>query len=162
MNIRIFNLLAFAFLLCFTPAISRSGGDSESASKTTTLNIPAVAGKSASEVAKILGEPTSTETTRARGRSYPKSSYHAGAVEIVFVDGKADWITVFGGRGLPALPYSEKALDMLGLSTKAPTFSRPGVVMRWGNISGLREVSLFPAGSAGKVDYAYILVRTEP
>jgi hypothetical protein len=137
-------------------AASRSGARTEAPA--VVVDIRGIAGKSQAEVARVLGEPTASETTRHGGRNLPKMKYRGGDIEIVFVDGKADWITVFGkGR----LPFDTQVLGALGLPSTRPSFSSPSAVIRWENIPGVREVSVFP-GQGGRAHYAYISVRTAP
>lgn len=126
--------------------------------RTVILDLKQVAGRSEAEVASVLGDPTATDTARAGGRSFPKRIYRDGDIEIVFVEGLADWLTIFGeGK----LPFSNEALPALGLAEARPTFSNPAAVIRWENISGIREVSVFP-GQGRYAHYAYVLVNTEP
>jgi len=123
-----------------------------------SLAIPAIAGKSSSQVAGILGQPTATETIHSRGRPLTKRYYRDGDIEIVYVNGKADWITVFG-RG--RLPFGPAVLPALGLPSAEPTFSNPAAVIRWETIPGIRELSVFPGGN-GWAHYVYVLVNTKP
>ncbi|MBM3263054.1 MAG: hypothetical protein FJY97_06460 [candidate division Zixibacteria bacterium] len=113
-------------------------------------DIPAIATKSQAEVAKLLGSPTS----QSKSKYGAKCVYSKGAIEIVFINGKADWITVY----LPNASYSKEALAFLKLPVKSPTFSNANVI-RWTNLPGLLEVSIFPSGN--KVDYEYIKVKTK-
>jgi len=115
------------------------------------LDIPAIAGKSPAEVEQTLGPPSGQEATKSGGRTYPKLFYRNGDVEVVYVDDKADWITLY-----EALPLRKESLLKLGLPVQAPTFARRGAMMRWeGNIPGIMAVHLFPS-------YVYINVRTTP
>lgn len=120
------------------------------------IDLTQIAGRSESEVAVLLGDPTGMETVPANGRSFPKKFYRGG--DVVFVDGRADWITGFGeGK----LPFSNDVLAYFGLPDAPPTFSNPPLTIRWENISGLREVNIFH-GQNGYADYAHILVSTQP
>ncbi|HZH43385.1 MAG TPA: hypothetical protein VEY50_04820 [Lysobacter sp.] len=114
------------------------------------VNVPEIAGKSQKDVAAILGEPTSCETV-TQGK---KCFYKPGETEIVFISGKADWITV---EALDSAPYSEEALPLLGIDKVTATLSNENTV-RWETIPGVLEVSIFP-GQTG-VDYAYIKAAT--
>jgi len=77
-------------------------------------------------------------------------------IEIVFIGGKADWITI---NALSKLDFSPGALESFGFAQASPTF-RNDNVMRWTNLEGLHEVSLFP-GSGGKSDYLYVKAVTD-
>lgn len=63
--------------------------------KKITINIDDIAAKDTSAVGLILGRPTKEEfiTPSTIGRCI-KNTYLGGLVEIVYIDGKADWITV--------------------------------------------------------------------
>jgi hypothetical protein len=121
------------------------------------VEVLAIAGKTPAEVEAVLGAPSSRGTARHGGASLPQHFYKGGAIEVVYVDGKADWITI---SRLGSVRFGEQALEAIGLTPTAPTFSSR-VVMRWDRIQGLREVSIFPT-DARRVDYAYILARTKP
>jgi hypothetical protein len=116
------------------------------------LDVPAIAGKSQEEVAAILGSPSARETTQHGGKSLPMILYRNGDVEIVYVNGKADWITLY-----TRLPMQQSSLKRLNLPVGEPTWARQSVVMRWENnrIAGVRAVYIFP-------DYVYINVLTSP
>lgn len=115
------------------------------------INIPKIAGKSKPEIASILGKPSSCKT----GKYGEKFSYNTGQTEIVFINKKADWITV---EDLDNVSYDPSAIESLGLKTAAPTFQND-LTVRWERIQGLLEVSIFPSGP--KIDYAYIKVSTK-
>lgn len=110
-----------------------------------------IAGKSQKEVAQLLGEPISCETIK-QGK---KCSFTPGETEVVFISGKADWITV---EALDSAPFSEDVLPLLGIEKTPATFSNDNV-MRWDTVPGLLEVSVFPTATG--VDYAYIFVSNE-
>lgn len=114
------------------------------------FDITAVAGKYEKEVAKVLGKPS----TCSKSKYGPKCEYRDGQLEVVFIKGQADWITV---NGLGRVPFNDAAITMLGLAQSPPTVAMP-VVKRWGNIQGLLSVSVFK-GSQG-CDYAYVKVYT--
>lgn len=115
------------------------------------IDIHVIAGKSKQEVASALGKPSSC-TASKYGSKY---SYDKGQTEIVFIGGKADWITV---EALDGISYDPAAITAFGLKATTPTFNNQFTV-RWERVQGLREVSIFPIGA--KVDYAYIKVVTE-
>lgn len=121
--------------------------------------VAAVPNRSPEEVAAILGTPTSREETQVSGKSVPRHTYLQGMVEVVFVDGKAEWITVFPAQEI-SLWYSPRALRALGFPDWRPTFHNQHVI-RWEHASGIRQVSVFP-GQQGLVDYFYICVNRIP
>lgn len=115
------------------------------------VDVLKIAGRNKPQVSKVLGSAKCQHE-----RSGENCLYRHGKIEIVFVRGKADWITVYN---LGDHPFSTKTLRALGLPEEMPTFSNDHV-MRWSGLAGLREVSLFP--KPGGVDYAYILTKTAP
>lgn len=114
------------------------------------VDVPAIAGKTKDEVSKILGEPDSTSTVK----DGEKAHYAKGDTEIVFIAGKADWITV---SGLGSLPFSPATLEALGFKAIPPSFKNANII-RWKSVPGILEVSLFPGQK--NCDYAYIVVKT--
>ena len=135
-------------LVCFSFAFAGTAG--------TLVDIPSIAGKDEASVAKALGKPTAAE----KSKHGPKKTYKLvpdGEVEVVFIQGKADWITVTPGPKTRP-PFGPDALRALGLPSAPPSFSSPAV-LRWANTSGLLEVSIFPAGQS--VGYWYVKTRTQ-
>ena len=122
----------------------------EEPQNSATVDIPMIAGKTQAEVAAVLGQPSTCENVE-QGK---KCSYQPGKTDIVFIAGKADWITV---NALDDVPYSKNALPFLGLKASTPS-SANKFVMRWSGVSNLIDVSIFP--SEGQVSYAYIKTAT--
>lgn len=117
----------------------------------SVVDILKIAGKPESQVANYLGPPNSC----GKSKYGKKCQYTKGETEIVFINDKADWITV---EGLDSISFSKSALAAIGLKESAPSFSN-NFTLRWSNIQGLMEVSLFKWAS--KSDYAYIKVKTK-
>ena len=115
------------------------------------VKISDIAGKSKSAVASTLGKAKSCGSSKYG----EKCTYEKGQIEIVFIKGKADWITV---EALDNINYDSSALVALGLNATEPTFKNANTI-RWNGINGLLEVSIFPAGKT--VDYAYIKASTK-
>ena len=115
------------------------------------INLQSIAGKSQSEVQVVLGAATSCSESK-HGK---KCFFEAGETEIVFIKGKADWITV---EGFDNIAFDEKALDALGLIPTTPDFKNE-FTMRWISLEGYLEVSLFKGVS--NLDYANIKVATK-
>lgn len=134
------NLIYF-LPLCFAASLVHAAVIAE---------VPKIAGKNQEQVAKLLGKPGSCSKIKYG----PKCDYKDGQIEIVFIKGKADWITI---KGLEKLPFSEDTIKVIGFSPRAPEVAMP-IVKRWENIQGLMEVSLFK-GQIGS-DYAYIKAYT--
>ncbi|MDQ6829722.1 MAG: hypothetical protein M3081_12745 [Gemmatimonadota bacterium] len=120
-------------------------------------DIAAIAGHAPKEVAVLLGAPYEKRTVTIRDKTYPANFYKNGQIQIVYVDGKADWITIFR---LSALPYGQQSIKALNLPVSPPVVNTADVI-KWQDVNGIKEISLYPEKS-GKLDYASILVRTEP
>lgn len=113
-------------------------------------------------VATVLGAPSKVEVVRPNNtpcQSEPcqKAIYQKGKYEIVFINGLADWITI---NKTLAYRFDTSAIEELGLPDERPSFNNPESVIRWQNIDGLREVSIFNNGS-DRVAYFYIKCTTE-
>lgn len=119
------------------------------AAASTILDLPQLAGRTQAEAASALGKPDRCDSTKHG----PKCRWRDGALEVVFIDGKADWITVKGLSG----KVRREALGQLGLPQPNPDFVTTGE-MRWTQIPGFRQVQLF--GTKDGVEYAYAKVRT--
>lgn len=120
------------------------------ASADVIVNVPKIAGKSKAEVEKEIGGPNSCVPTKYGEQCF----YEKADTEIMFIDGKSDWITINKMNGLP---YSKESLAALGLPVAEPVFNSASI-MRWDNLAGILEVSLLSQGKS--VGYAYIKVKT--
>lgn len=124
------------------------------------VNVLEIAGRSEAEVAQILGGPKLRSTAVNDGKAYPVLYYQEGQTEVVYVEGKAEWISV---RNLSHLPFSTEALAALGISNAGePSFVSESVI-RWENrkYPMLHGVHLFHE-QGGRLDYAYIQVSRAP
>jgi hypothetical protein len=139
-------IASVALLLVVTPAAAQ-----DAQATTDFVPIPDIALGDRAKVDAVLGRPGSCSQTRYG----PKCIYRRGAVEVVFIGGAADWITV---NLPPRTPFATSALQALGLAARRPDASNANV-MRWNGLGGLREVAVFP-GNPGFVSYAYIKART--
>ena len=116
-----------------------------------TFDVLAIAGKTKQQVTSALGKPLSC----VAGKYGEKCRYSKGEAEVVFINGKADWITV---EAMDAVNFDDAAVTALGFRATKPTFKNKSTI-RWESAQGIREISVFPAGA--KVDYAYIKVYTK-
>ena len=115
------------------------------------VDITKIAGKSQKDITAYLGKEISCD----KNKYGLKCQYKKGETEIVFIKGKADWITV---EGIDNVSFSKSALTALGLKEEHPSFKN-NFTLRWEPIQGLRSVSVFKGAS--KSDYAYIKVKTK-
>lgn len=132
------------------------------ADKQIVLDLKKIAGKNKTEVDKVLGKSEKVETFSASStpcKNIPceKVYYQKDKYEIVFINGKADWITI---NDLSQYDLKEENIEILGLPLTDPDFKNPQNVITWKNIENINEVSIFNDGS-GKISYAYIKVSTE-
>jgi hypothetical protein len=123
---------------------------STAAQASSVVDVPKIAGQSLKKVDDLL----KAKPKCAKDKRGAKCDYNDGRIEIIFIDGKADWITV---NGLEQVPFTDAGIVWIGFSEKSPTFRSP-VVMRWNGLPGVLEVSMFK-GRTG-TDYAYIKVKT--
>ncbi|MBX6420199.1 MAG: hypothetical protein IRZ06_04200 [Nevskia sp.] len=119
--------------------------------RTPIVEIPAIAGKTPEELRALLGAPEICETTRYSSRC----RYSPGQTEVVFIDGRADWITVadFGET-----PFAPQALMRLGLP-QAPPVARDAEQMQWSELAGLKRVQL--VGDGKRIEFARVKARTD-
>lgn len=115
------------------------------------FDVLAIAGKTKQQVSGELGKPQSCGTSKYG----EKCSYAKGETEIVFINGKADWITI---EAMDQVNYSGAAITSLGFKAAKPTLLN-NFTIRWESIQGIKEVSVFPVGSV--VGYAYVKVSTK-
>lgn len=115
------------------------------------VDVPLIAGKSKIEVSELIGAPENCTSIRQGD----KCAYVKAETEIVFIDGKADWITI---EGLDDQEFADATIELLGFQSKRASFSND-FVKKWEPIEGLISASLFK-GSSG-ADYAYIKAYTK-
>ena len=121
------------------------------ANSAVLIDVTKIAGKSLGEVNKIIGVATKCIDSKY-GK---KCTYALAETEIVYINGKADWITV---EGIDDIPFDSAAIESIGLPTIKPTFKN-SFTIRYSGIAGLREVSLFKGSNNS--DYAYIKAFTK-
>lgn len=119
--------------------------------KDIIINIPNLVGKSKPEVSQVIGKPTSCVSSKYG----QKCKFAKADTEIVFIKGKADWITV---EGIKSLPFTDDAIEHLGFKPHGPSFSN-STVKRWESLQGLLSVSVFSDNKNS--DYAYIKSYTK-
>ncbi len=114
------------------------------------VDVKKLAGKSVQEVNAVLGKPSS----RAKIPEGDSLNYESKGVEIVFQNAKANLITI---SNLESVPFTPSAITAIGLPISERSFAS-AAVLRWKNIQGIDEVSIFP-GQKG-CDYAYVIFNT--
>ena len=112
------------------------------------LKISDLIGKTLLEAEAILGEATeinkvSPSNTPCKETPCDKAIFQSGKYEIVFIDDRADWITI---NEVSNYNLDENAIQLLGLPKSNPSFSNPPMVIRWEDIENIREISFFNNG----------------
>lgn len=134
-------------------------------SKKEKQNLPdikSIAGKSITDVEKILGKADKTEafsesSTPCKNIPCKKVYFQKDKYEIIFINGKSDWITI---NNLSEYDFEEGNIELFGLTRIEPEFKNPTDLIRWKNIEGLNEINIFNDGS-DRISDAYIKVITE-
>lgn len=102
------------------------------ASGAPLFRIADVAGHTEAELAVVLGPPWDCESSLYSRRC----RYSPGSTEVVFIGGKADWLTV---RSPGEVAFDASALGRIGLSDRKPDQTTAEELI-WTGLGGLREV----------------------
>ncbi|NKF23372.1 hypothetical protein [Solimonas marina] len=132
----------------YTAAFERPAASSGGAS---LVDVVALAGKRPQDISALLGSPQQCEP----GQFSERCRYGGIGVEITYIKGRADWITVpMGGADLAFAPDS---LKVIGLPSREPdAFTEHEDI--WHGLAGYREVVL--SGTPQGAIYARIKVST--
>lgn len=128
----------------------------EPGSTAPLLTIADIAGRDEAAVAEVLGPPSGCEASRYSRRC----RYAPGDVEIVYIDGLADWMTV---NSLGDSPLDDSVLARIGLTPTAAAEATE-VQRTWRDLpldaagNRLREVQA--VGGPERVRYLRIKVRS--
>ncbi|MBP1225354.1 hypothetical protein [Flavobacterium sp. 1355] len=130
--------------------------------KELIINILSIVGKNKTQVEKVLGKAENEEKIRpsdtpCEDKGCDKLIYKKSKYEVVFINDKADWITIYN---VSEFDTSVEGIELLGLKLTEPDFNSPRNVIRWKNIENIKEINFFDNGS-GKLDYIYIHGQTE-
>lgn len=117
------------------------------------ISIPSIAMRDQPTVEKIIGSAASCENIKY-GR---KCNYrnHGFNIDVVFINGKADWIAV---NNLRDVAYSPEAITSLGFKQEWPTFRNEHTI-RWENTQDMLSIQIAP-GEGGRISLAYIKATT--
>jgi hypothetical protein len=102
------------------------------------IDVRKIIGKSHNEVENVLGQPASCNETY-QGLS---CNYEIAETEVIYIDGRADWITV---SGLENIEFNHGAIRQIGLTPAAPLVQNP-FRMHWASHQGLAVVSVYGSG----------------
>ena len=157
-NFKLALTLAFTIVSTAPAALAKSGQFEEIPAsamerKETADVVPvaALAGQDKAKVAAALEKPAKCEKIKYGDKCY----YKGGAVEIVFIGGKADWFSVSPKDA----PLQASSLAQVGLPTDVRPAFQAKEVLRWKMLKDLLEVSMHQ-GAPGKVDFIYVKART--
>ncbi|MFA5941653.1 MAG: hypothetical protein WC809_20075 [Sinimarinibacterium sp.] len=127
----------------------------EAGSTTADIDIRAFAGKPRAEAENALGRPQACDRSL-----YSERCGYANGVEVVYIDGQADWLTVPLGYGRH--PLAAETLARIGLPVTEPAQAEAqGEARRlvWRDLAGLREVQMIGDGNGAL--FARVKVRHE-
>ncbi len=101
------------------------------------IDVQAISGTAETDVVRLLGKPIHcAETYQGSACQY------ADGIEVVFIDGRADWIQ-FAPE--VEIPFEPAALRHIGLLPAMPTVRNP-FRMHWDGHQGLALVSVYGSG----------------
>lgn len=119
-------------------------------SRAPLFRIAEIAGRTEAEVAAVLGPPWQCTSSRYSRRCH----YAPGSTEVVYIDGKADWLTV---TALGEAPLDEQLLMRIGLQPVRPG-TASGEEWVWASLGGLREVRAY--GTPERAQFLRIKVKS--
>ncbi|MEO6132121.1 MAG: hypothetical protein ABIQ02_09755 [Saprospiraceae bacterium] len=128
------------------------------AEKNILLHVHRIAKKSKADVDAYLGSPSYHETITPSNAPCPceKYIYKDGNLEVVFMSGKADWITV---NHMYSVDYNSHAiLEALAIHYAEPFMNNERVI-KWNDFDGFDELSVFSDGKE-KASYAFLKAIT--
>lgn len=153
-----------AFLVAVALVLSAGAGTFAEDARAQPSILPRIILKSPDEVHAALGKP---DSPCEKGKYGLKCVYQRGQVEIVFIKGRADWITY---HNPPNVGFYPAALLHLGVNcpTDVGKFTVGGDAIRWsGTCAGLSSAQLFPGegtapveGDFRRLGYVYIKAAT--
>jgi hypothetical protein len=130
--------------------------------KKIIIDVSTIIGKNKTDIEKILGKPDNVEmikptNTPCQDTACEQANYQSNKFEIVFINDKADWITI---NQVSEHEINDESIELLALEATQPTFNSPGNVTKWNNIENIKELSIFDDGT-GHMAYIYIKTFTE-
>lgn len=139
-----------------------SSEETKTQKKELIVDVLSIVGKDKTTVEKVLGKPENIEkvkpsNTPCENKGCDKLIYKSGKYEVVFINDKADWITIYN---VSDLETTVDGIELLGLKITEPDFNSPLNVIRWKNVQNILEIDFFDNGS-GKLNYIYIKGQTE-
>ncbi len=129
----------------------------EPAPSPTFPSIQLLAGKDREWISQALGKPDKCEDeTISRVGTVPACSYQGGKIEVVYINGLADWIDV-NEVGLPFEPDSLRAFGFS--SVPAPSVQNEQMIS-WSEIAGFRGIN-YGKGLGNTISFVHFKWKTD-
>lgn len=125
------------------------------------IDIKTIIGKTESEIEKILGKAENSEkvsptNTACEETPCEKKFYQKNKFEIVFINGKSDWITI---NNTSNFDFNSENITLLGLSSAVANFENT-ISINWNAIENINDVT-FVSNGKNKIEYIYIKAFTK-
>jgi hypothetical protein len=155
------NLITLFISALFLISCGNSKTESKSDSKENIIDLKTIIGKSETEIEKVLGkaensEKVSPNNTPCKDIPCNKKSYQKNKFEIVFIDGKSDWITI---NNTSNFEFDSENIALLGLLPTEPNYEN-NISKKWNDIENINDITYFNNGE-NKIDYIYIKTYTK-
>ncbi|RBN50914.1 hypothetical protein [Flavobacterium psychrolimnae] len=155
------NIITLLISVLFLVSCGNSKTENENDSNKNIIDVKTIIGKTESEIEKILGksensEQVSPSNTPCKDIPCEKKFYQKNKFEIVFIDGKSDWITI---NNISNFDFNSENITLLGLSSTVPNFENT-ISIKWNDIENINDVTFFNNGE-NKIEYIYIKAYTK-
>lgn len=159
----VFVLISAFFFNCSSTSKSKKNEEAiDNNSPDIILDIKKIGLKNLKEIELVLGNGVLLENVKIGDKKYPKYGFNDDAVEIVFIEDKADWITI---NDMKSTKFENCSIDKLGDFNCINRDFKSDEVMRWNNVNGFNEIAFFRKWDNGKmtayIDYAHIKVASK-
>ncbi|MFV8359715.1 hypothetical protein [Flavobacterium sp. LS1P3] len=150
------NIITLFISALFLVSCGNSKTENENDSNKNIIDVKTIIGKTESEIEKILGKAENSEkispsNTPCKDIPCEKKFYQKNKFEIVFIDGKSDWITI---NNISNFDFNSENITLLGLSSTVPSFENT-ISIKWNDIENINDVTFFNNGE-NKIEYIYI------
>ena len=155
------NIITLFISALFLVSCGNSKKENENDSNKNIIDVKTIIGKTESEIEKILGksensEQVSPSNTPCKDIPCEKKFYQKNKFEIVFIDGKSDWITI---NNISNFDFNSENITLLGLSSTVPSFENT-ISINWNDIEKINEL-IFVSNGENKIEYIYIKAYTK-
>jgi hypothetical protein len=155
------NLITLFISALFLISCGNSKTESKNDSSENIIDVKTIIGKSETEIEKVLGtaensEKVSPSNTPCKDIPCNKKFYQKNKFEIVFIDGKSDWITI---NNTSNFEFDSENIALLGLLPTEPNYEN-NISKKWNDIENINDITYFNNGE-NKIDYIYIKTYTK-